>query len=254
MHHRSGRRLVAPLVAALCVGAVAVPSAVASDQLINKLTVGAVLVNQPRGHAWTIKLHLKADLIDQVDQVELPQSTDYAFTFPKAKLNASKFPVCKATKADFIAKHAAACPANTQIGSGKSTAYGIGILFDNVPVYLFNGPGTDSKRSVIAYGRLLKGGIDVDVPVFGTVKKTGSGFNADFPIPDIQLSDNEFAAIQGFDVLLYKTIKKSGNTFSYLEAPTACADPGFKFSFTATFKNGAKVTDNKTIGCEIPGV
>jgi hypothetical protein len=254
MHHRSGRRLVALVVAALCVAAVAVPSAIASDQLVNKLTVGAVLVNQPKGQSWTIKLHLKADLIDQVDEVELPQSTNYAFTFPKAKLNASKFPVCKATKADFIAKHAAACPSSTQVGSGKGTAYGIGILFDNVPINIFNGPGTDSNRTVLVYSRLLKGGIDVDVPIVGNIKKTGNGFNANFPIPDIQLSDNEFASVQGFDTLIYKTIKKKGKTYSYLEAPTACSDPGFKFSFTATFKTGKQVSDTKTIPCEIPGV
>ena len=254
MHHRSGRRFAALAVAAFAVTAVVVPTAGASDQLVNKLSVGVVLVDQPKGQPWSVKMHLKADLIDQVDQVELPQSTNYSFTFPKATLNASKFPVCKATKAQFIAKHAAACPANTQIGSGKSTAYGIGILFDNVPVSFFNGPGTDSKRSVIAYGRLLKGGIDVDVPVFGTVKKTGSGFSASFPIPDIQLSDNEFAAVQGFDVLIYKTIKKKGKVWSYLAAPTACSGDGFKFSFTATFKTGKQVSDSKTIPCEIPGV
>ena len=254
MHHRSGRRLVALLVSALVAVAIAVPTAGASDQLVNKLTVGAVLVNQPKGQSWTIKLHLKADLIDQVDEVELPQSTNYAFQFPKAKLNASKFPVCKATEADFKNKHAAACPASTQVGFGHGTAYGIGILFDNVPINIFNGAGTDSNRKVLVYSRLLKGGIDVDVPIFGTIKKTSSGFSANFPIPDIQLSDNEFAAVEGFDTLIYKTIKKGGKVWSYLEAPTACTDPGFKFSFTATFKGGKQVTDSKTIPCEIPGV
>ena len=254
MHHRSRRRFAALVVAAFAIIVVVVPTAGSSDQLTNKLTVGAVLVNQPKGQAWTIKLHLKADLIDQVDQVELPQSTDYAFQFPKATLNASKFPVCNATKAQFIAKHVAACPANTQVGEGKGTAFGIGIQFDNVPINIFNGGGTDSNRKVLVYSRLVKGGIDVDVPIFGTIKKTGSGFSADFPIPDIQLSDNEFASVQGFDTLIYKTIKKGGKTYSYLAAPTACADPGFKFSFTATFKTGKTVTDTKTIPCEIPGV
>ena len=255
MHHRSGRRLAALLVTALAVVAVSASSAFASDQLVNKLTVGAVLVNQPKGSPWSIDLHLKADLIDQVDQVELPQSTLYHFKFPKAGLNASKFPVCNATKAQFVAKHAAACPANTQIGKGTATAYGIGILFDNVPVYVFNGPGTDSKRTVITYGRLLKGGIDVDVPVYGTIKKTSSGFDASFPIPDIQLSDNEFAAIQNFDVRVGKRIKKGGKQVSYLDAPTACKEGvGFPFTFDATFKSGKVVSDSKTIPCEILGV
>ncbi len=262
---RMRRGMAALSVAALAAVAVAVPTAGASDQLVNKLTVGAVLVNQPKGEPWTIKLHLKADLIDQVDQVELPQSTNYSFQFPKAKLNASKFPVCKATKAQFIAKHDKACPAKTLIGKGSATAYGIGILFDNVPVFIFNGPGTDSNRQVLVYSRLQKGGIDVDVPIFGKIKKTSSGFSADFPIPDIQLSDNEFASVQGFDTLIYKTIKKtvkvrSGKktktvrkTYSYLQAPTSCTDPGFKFSFTATFKTGKTVTDSKTIACEVQG-
>ena len=239
---------------AFAVVAVSASSALASEQLANKLTVGAVLVNQPKGQPWSIDLHLKADLIDQVDPVELPQSTNYHFKFPKAGLNASKFPVCKATKTDFIAKHAAACPANTQIGKGVSNAYGIGIQFDNVPVFVFNGPGTDSKRSVIAYGRLLKGGIDVDVPVFGTIKKTGSGFDANFPIPDIQLSDNEFASVQNFDVLVGKRIKKKGKQISYLDAPTVCSGAGFPFTFDATFKGGKVVSDTKTIPCEIMGV
>lgn len=254
MHHRSGRRIVALLVAAVAVIAVAVPSAIASDQLTNKLTVGAILVNQPKGQPWSIDLHLKADLTDAAGQEELPQSTNYAFKFPQAKLNASKFPVCKATKADFIAKHAAACPAATQIGKGTATAFGIGILFDNVPVNIFNGPGTDSNRQVLVYSRLQKGGIDVDVPVFGTIKKTSSGFAANFPIPDIQLSDNEFASVEGFDTMVGKRIKKGGKQISYLEAPTVCKGPGFAFTFDATFKTGKVVSDAKTIPCELQGL
>ena len=254
MHHRSRRRFAALLVAAFAIIVVVVPTAGASDQLTNKLTVGAVLVNQPKGQSWTIKLHLKADLIDAAGQEELPQSTNYAFQFPKAKLNASKFPVCTAAFAQFKVKNAAACPANTQVGEGKGTAYGIGIQFDNVPINIFNGKGTDSNRHVTVFSRLQKGGIDVPVFIDGTIKKTSSGFSANFPIPDIQLSDNEFAAVQGFDTLIYKTINKGGKTWSYLEAPTACSGDGFKFSFTATFKTGKQVTDTKTIPCEIPGV
>ena len=254
MHHRTGRRLAALLVAALAVAAFIVPSAGASDQLSNKLTVGAVLVNQPKGQAWTIKLHLKADLVDAVDMAELPQSTKYSFKFPKAKLNASKFPVCKAKLADFKLKHEAGCPAKTQVGGGKGNAFGIGISFEDVPIYIFNGAGTDSNRHVIVYSRLKKGGIDVDVFIDGVVKKTSTGFDATFPIPDIQLSESDFAVVSGFDTTIFKVIKSKGKTFSYLEAPTECKDPGFKFSFTAEFKGGKTVTDNKTIPCEIPGV
>ena len=253
MHHRYGRRFAALLVAAVAAVAVAVPTAGASDQLSNKLTVGAVLIEQPPGQAWAIDLHLKADLIDAVDMHELPPSTLYTFQFPKAKLNASKFPACKTDEKQLRAKGTAACPSGSQIGKGTATAFGLGIQFDNVPVTIFNGPGSDSNRTVYVYSRLQKGGIDEPVPIVGSIKKTGSGFTAEFPIPDIKLSEVSSAAVQGFDTLVGKHIKVKGKKVSYLEAPTVCKG-GFKFTYTAKFKNGASVTDSKTIPCEIPGV
>ena len=254
MHFRSGR-VVALLAVAASAVAVAVPTAGASTQIEAKLTVGAILVEQPNGQPWAIDLHLKAELNDLVDNAELAQSKEYDFKFPNAKLNASKFPVCTANEAAFKSKNEAACPAATQIGGGKANAFGIGIQFDNVPVFMFNSTGTDSNRKIIIFSRLKKAAIDVPVFFISTVKKTSSGFDVAAPIPDIELAQNEFAVVQNFDVTIGKHIKKGGKKISYIEAPQICkSGVGFPFQMSARFANGVTVTDKKTINCEILGV
>ncbi len=249
MRTPTGRRIAACLAAMTAVLAFTAPAAHATVSA--ELSAGAVLLEQPTGSPWALDLLLGAKVIESTGQENLPITEKFTFQFPKAKVNADQFPVCKATDGDLISKGPRACPASTKIGGGTASVRAISLPFP-ADVTLFNGKGTKSRREIILWANATT--VDVTVVLRGTLSKISNGnygFRLELPVPEIKVLDGQFVAIEGFDVRVGKHIKKGRKKISYLEAPTKCAGAGWPFTFRADLRGGAFGSDQKTISCTI---
>jgi hypothetical protein len=252
MTRRFPRRLAACAAAMLVVVAVAAPAAHAT--VAGQLNVGATLLDQPKGQPWAVNLVLGADLTQDADpSLPVTQITkDITFQFPKATVNGSLFKTCAATETDFIKKAQGACPAASIIGTGTAVVDAIGLPF-NAKLWIYNGTGTDAARKILLFAQVTDPGIEVNLPLSGTLKRTSGqfGFKLDLPIPDIQVVGDQFAAIKSFSVVVGKRTTKGGKKVSFIDAPTSCPSGGWPFSMAVTFKDGSTTSDRRAINCTL---
>lgn len=246
------RRLAACAAVALVVAAAAAPAAHAT--VAGELKVGATLLDQPKGQPWAVNLVLGADLTQDanpslpVDQI----TKDITFQFPKATVHGSLFKTCAATEADFIKRAEGACPSASIIGTGTAIVDAIGLPF-NARLWIYNGTGTDAARKILLFAHVTDPGIEVNLPLGGTLKRTSGafGFKLDLPIPDIQVVGDQFAAIKSFNVVVGRRGRKGGKKVSFIDAPTACPSGGWPFTMGVTFKDGSSTSDRRAINCTL---
>lgn len=249
MRNPTGRRLAACLAAALVAAALAAPAAQAT--VTNELDVGAELLDQPKGQPWAVNLLLGAKVVESTGPENLPITKRFTFLFPKAAVHTDAFPGCTAKDGDLLTKGPSACPSGSRIGEGTAKVRAISLPFD-ATVILFNGKGTNNKREVIIYANATA--VDVTVILRGTLSKINQGnfgFKFDLPIPPIQVLQNQFVAIEGFNVKVGKRTTKRGKRISYIDAPTKCTGGGWPFSFRDELEGGIVATDTATISCVI---
>ncbi len=245
-------RLGACLVAMLVTTAIAAPAAHAT--VAGELKVGATLLDQPKGQPWAVNLVLGADLIQDADP-SLPVSKitkDITFQFPKATVNGSLFKTCAAKETDFIRSGQRACPAASIIGTGTAVVDAVGLPF-NAKLWIYNGTGTDAARKILLFAQVTDPGVEVNLPLGGTLKRTSGqfGFKLDLPIPDIQVVGDQFAAIKSFNVVVGRRARKGGKRVSFIDAPTACPSGGWPFTMALRFSDGSTTSDRRAINCTL---
>ena len=242
-------RLGACLVAMLTATAIAAP--VAHATITNQLDVGAQLLDQPKGQPWAVNLLLGAKVIDSDGQAGLPITKKFTFQFPKANVNSSAFTVCHATDGNLLSKGPSACPAASQVGGGTADVRALSLPFA-ATVKLFNGPGTNKKRQLILYANATT--VDVTVILHGTLTKTNNGnygYTFDLPIPPIQVLQDQFVAIEGFNITVGKRITVHGRKVSFIDAPTKCSGDGWPFTFRDELDGGVVANTSAAISCVI---
>jgi hypothetical protein len=201
-----------------------------------------------------VNLNLGAEIVESTGPENLPITTRLFFQFPKANINADKFPVCRATDAQLTLRGAAACPSSTLIGQGTANVRAISLPFD-ATVKLFNGPGTKNQRTIIVFGSATT--VDVQVPLRVTLKKINKGnygWEASMPFPEIKVLEGELVSVESFNVKIGKRIRKGGKSISYIDAPTKCPRGGWPFFFRDELRGGDAPTSTKVIPCNLQAV
>ena len=145
-------------------------------------------------------------------------------------------------------------PARRRRSSARGTAVvdAIGLPF-NAKLWIYNGTGTDAARKILLFAHVTDPGVEVNLPLGGTLKRTSGqyGFKLDLPIPDIEVVSGQFAAIKSFNVVVGKRTRKGGKKVSFIDAPTSCPSGGWPFSMAVTFKDGGTASDRRAINCTL---
>src|SRR4051812_44615673 len=110
------RRIVSGLLAvlAVCASPLVLGGPVASAAVSAHLDVAAELVDQPVGRPWAVNLLLGAEMTESAGEEFIPVTKQLFFQFPHATLNAGRFPVCRATDGQLLARGHFACPSGAQ--------------------------------------------------------------------------------------------------------------------------------------------
>jgi hypothetical protein len=227
-------------------GAAAVPVASAADHT-QRLDIAAELVRQPAGKPWIVNLMLGAQLGSADGTVPSPVN-HMVFKFTRgAKVHPEAFGTC--SMAVIQSKGPDGCPASSRLGEGKAVANALETNFD-ATIKVFNGPQVGSGRKLLIYARALG---TVVIPLEGTLKKTTGkyGWVLDLPVPRIRTVGDLDAAITSFSVTVGGVGRKK---VPFIEAPTACAKPGWPFFGSFTYADGASGSSSATIPCLLKAV
>jgi hypothetical protein len=236
------RRLAAVLGAVAASAAVAVPVALAADHT-QRLDIGAELVRQQAGgKPWIVNLSLGAHLGSSDGSVPSPVN-HMVFQFTRgAKVHPEAFGTC--TLQILHDKGPNGCPASSRLGNGTATANALETDFP-ATIDVFNGPKAGKGRKLLIYARALG---TVIIPLEGTLTKTSGkfGWKLDLPIGRIRTVGDNDAAILDFQV---KVGGLGRGKVPFIEAPTACAKPGWPFLGTFTYADGTTGTSSAIINC-----
>jgi hypothetical protein len=236
------------VLAALALIGLAAPAAAQAAGHTQRLNVAAELVRQQAGgKPWIVNLVLGADL--GMDDGTVPSPVRHmVFSFTRgAMVHPEAFSTCSM---DIINKRGpAACPSASRVGTGKAVAAALQTTFD-ATVTVYNGPKVAGGRQLIVYARALG---TVAIPMVGTLKKTAGryGWVLDLPVPRIMtVGEENDAAITSFEVKVGGLGRKK---VPFIEAPTACAKPGWPFLGAFTYADGASGSSSATIPCLLKG-
>lgn len=207
-------------------------------------SAGAELLNQPKGQPWNLNLFVQATFGTN-DGSALSPVTRMQMKFPSgAKYNGSSFATCTLSK---VTKQT--CPSASKIGSGTAKAL-LGTDPVDAKISVYNGPGTDKKRSVYMYSRALS---TVTFVLEGTMTKTSGkfGYALDVKVPPIvpQLIPGG-VPIVSFETTIGGSVKKKGKRIPLVSSPTSCKG-GWSFAATFTYSNGASGSVNSAIPCRL---
>jgi hypothetical protein len=243
---RVTRRLLAVLVAAAALTAGAAPAAMAADHT-QQLDIGAQLVRQPVGKPWVVSLLLGAQAGMTDGTVPAPlDHMNFSFT-SGAKVHTEAFGVCTQQKLEQGGVNG--CPANSRLGSGTAMAEALETKFP-ATVTVFNGPGTPTNRKLLVYARAIQ---TVTIILTGTLKKTSGkyGWTLDLPVPRIPTVGDNDASITSFNVKVGGFGNVKGKTVPFIEAPTACKEPGWPFLGQFHYVDGSSGTSSAVIACTL---
>ena len=242
------RRLVLALTTLAALAALA-PVARADSQIVPRLDLSAILLDQPKGRPWAIDLGFGMSL-PTVDGTRPSPLRHAVFRFPQATVNADAFPFC--THAVLERKGPVACPKRTKIGSGTGLV-DVRPLVRNIlhaTIDVYNGPKKGRHRTFLFFAHGEE--VNADFVLDGDLVKTPGryGYQLDLPIPPLKTAPGvPDVAIDELEVTIGKRIRYRGRRVSLLEAPTRCPAGGWPFDAALTFADGQQRKAAAVINC-----
>jgi len=238
------------LLTAAALAALVAPAAAAATNT-QTLDFGVRLIRQPIGGPWEIALNVHATTA-AADGSKPSELRSMRFLFPRATVNARRFPTCDRTR--LLGGGTRACPRGSVLGSGTSLVDVRPVLSEPVHARISVVNGEPRAGNPVFLFRAEAVEVSVVLVLEGVLRRAGGryGYRLDVPIPDIPtLPGQPNASIRDVNVTVGAAITRAGRRIPLLQAPRSCPAGGFPFQGSFGFVDGQALTVDAVIPCTL---